>query len=377
MRRLTFILPLLLGIGLGLARAAVAEDYQVGYAAHLRGEFEAAVESYTRAIESGDLSAEERAHVHYNRGNAHSALGEQRLALEDFDRALELAPGLTRAVYSRGVVRFYLGEFAEAASDLDRALEREPENAYWMIWRYLARAHSADDAREELARNVSAVDLQQWPEPLIAFLLGDATLKQVVAATQDADFEKQVTKSCEAAYYVGQQFLVEAKPEQARRWLGTAVVTCHPPLVEFAGAHAALARLENSTGRESAADDQATPPVLAGAGAPERQYEVTANVNYRDGPGMSHARLGVLPAGTRSKRASASAVQASASAFVSSASGAASAFACSSPSGTGHMALRASATPSSASSREISFKSRSRARSSMPAFTVSRTICGS
>lgn len=287
---------------LGMARAAVAQDYRVGYAAHLRGEFETAIDSYTRAIESADLSAEEKAHVHYNRGNARSALGEQRLALEDFDRALELAPGLTRAVYNRGVVRFYLAEFADAASDLDRALEREPENAYRMIWRYLARARSGEDAREALARNASAVNMQEWPGPLIAFLLGEGTLQQTVKATQDVDFEKQVTKTCEAAYYVGQQFLVQARPEQARRWFGTAVVTCTPPLVEFAGARAALARLDKPAANEPTSDDAAdgaTPPIAQSAEAPERLYEVTTDVNYRDGPGLSNARLGVLPAGTQ------------------------------------------------------------------------------
>ena len=82
------------------------------------------------------------------------------------------------------------------------------------------------------------------------------------------------------------------------------------------------------------------------------------------------------PSGTRVSRASASGDQAIGPSVRSESESPALSAVSSSAAGTGHMALRASTTPSSAKAKEISLIPRSKAISSIPALTVARTISG-
>ena len=60
---------------------------------------------------------------HYNRGTAYSELGNQRQAISDFDRAIEINPNLARAYNNRGTAYGKLGNHRQAISDFDRAIE--------------------------------------------------------------------------------------------------------------------------------------------------------------------------------------------------------------------------------------------------------------
>jgi tetratricopeptide (TPR) repeat protein len=93
---------------------------------------------------------------HYHRGLAYVALGEPGNAIRDFDRALELEPGLAEAALNRGLLHHAAGRFPEAVADLERALRGGYCPA--VVCYDLAVAHlSAGDrraAREFAARSV-------------------------------------------------------------------------------------------------------------------------------------------------------------------------------------------------------------------------------
>ena len=55
------------------------------------------------------------------------------LALEDFDRALELSGGrLASALYNRATITYRMGSYAEAEADFQAAVELEPSNAEFL-----------------------------------------------------------------------------------------------------------------------------------------------------------------------------------------------------------------------------------------------------
>jgi Flp pilus assembly protein TadD len=67
-------------------------------------------------------------------------------AIEDFERAIDLAPRLPEPYAGRGVVRVARGELRRAVADFERSLELAPAN-----WRFRPSAERALDlVREEL-----------------------------------------------------------------------------------------------------------------------------------------------------------------------------------------------------------------------------------
>ena len=107
--------------------------YNLGVALQLKGEAEASLAAYDRAIKIDSTAA----NFYSNRGFVLHQRGELESALRDFDRAIELRPGYTKAYYQRAHVRSQLGDKVGAESDFDRYAKLvvneeggvEPENA--------------------------------------------------------------------------------------------------------------------------------------------------------------------------------------------------------------------------------------------------------
>jgi len=89
------------------------------------GQFELAIERYTRALEEApDLPG-----ALYNRAHSHTRLGEFDEALADYDATIALTPDDADALNNRGMLRLYRSEPEEALVDFERALALKPGNA--------------------------------------------------------------------------------------------------------------------------------------------------------------------------------------------------------------------------------------------------------
>jgi tetratricopeptide (TPR) repeat protein len=86
----------------------------------------------TAAIGSGQWQGKDLAIAYSFRGNAYGDLGEHARAIEDYDQALRLDPGIAYAYYKRGNAYGHLGEYSRAIEDYDQALRLDPDyaNAY-------------------------------------------------------------------------------------------------------------------------------------------------------------------------------------------------------------------------------------------------------
>ena len=85
----------------------------------------AAIDDFNRAVQL----APENAAVYNNRGNVLLALGLAKEALKDFDRAIVLAPGYAAAYNNRAQSQMKLGQPEVALADFSRAIQLMPTNA--------------------------------------------------------------------------------------------------------------------------------------------------------------------------------------------------------------------------------------------------------
>ena len=87
------------------------------------------VSGCTAVIRSGQWQGKELAWAYNNRGLAYAFLGNPARAIEDYDQALRLDPGLAVAYLGRGVVYDALGLYHRAIEDFDQALRLDPSMA--------------------------------------------------------------------------------------------------------------------------------------------------------------------------------------------------------------------------------------------------------
>ncbi len=174
-------------------RGVVLNDRGVAYAR--LGQTKLAVEDFNRAVQLFP----EYAAVYNNRGNLLLTLAQYKEAIKDFDRALLLAPGYAAAYNNRAGAYLKLGQTADAIHDYTSAIKLLPANAAPLSGRGRAflsikRPHAAirdftravgSDARFASAyrnRAEAQIDVQQYPQAVedfsraIAFDLNNAEI---------------------------------------------------------------------------------------------------------------------------------------------------------------------------------------------------------
>jgi tetratricopeptide (TPR) repeat protein len=117
--------PLVMGPVLagGVSAPSQVEE---GAAQLVRGDVAKAVTTYTEALKDTGLANDRRATILNDRAVANVRLGETKLALEDYNRAVELFPEYPVAYNNRGNLLLALGQYGEALKDFDRAIVLAP-----------------------------------------------------------------------------------------------------------------------------------------------------------------------------------------------------------------------------------------------------------
>src|SRR5215216_5249488 len=132
---------------------SVKDFHQRGAERYARGDFEGAISDFTAVIDlsssllkggalrgrgtaaaGGADEAFARARVHdprtasayLNRGVARLAKDDYDVALQDFDQALSISPGMVWAYYDRGTAWLLKGEVGRALEDYDRTVRLDP-----------------------------------------------------------------------------------------------------------------------------------------------------------------------------------------------------------------------------------------------------------
>ena len=244
----------------GPVAAEPLDDLRAGNAAYERGDFQAAVNAYTAAIISGELSVEALGVTFNNRGVAYGELGDFDRAILDYSEALGLRPDDATAKRNlrvghlrRGIARAERGDAEAAIGDFTRAIEIDPAHYLAYLRRGELRLERGDRAR-------ALADLE----------------RAAALAPEDANVAAALERALAAA----------AAPAPAAGAVDTA-----PPAVTVV--------------RPSEIEPAAAPPAAEvqapAAPAGRARVRTRQSVNVRAGPGNEFTRITTVPAGTEAR----------------------------------------------------------------------------
>lgn len=194
------------------------------------------------ALAAGCKNGDE-AKAAYQSGFAHQMKGEYDAALHDYDRALAIKPDLALALKNRGRAHFYLGHFRESAKDLADGLRYDSTNGFVVVWLHMAKQLQGEADSVQLATNVARLDPARWPTPVAKLYLGKSSMAEVDAAAEIGDARARLLQRCGAAFYVGEMQLWSKQTAEARTRLERARAICPHDASEYQGAVAELGRM--------------------------------------------------------------------------------------------------------------------------------------
>jgi len=168
--------------------------------------------------------------------------GDADGARADFDKALAVDPSQPRLHLGRGVVAYLSGDDKQAVADFSAVIQANPQAPYAVLWLALAKRRTvALDDGGVLDAGLAALDLQQWPGPIIGFIRGEVTPDALAAAATDPDAETARKRDCEASFYSGALSGIAGDPAAAKTRYQHALGVCSPDNIEYHAAAAALA----------------------------------------------------------------------------------------------------------------------------------------
>jgi len=204
-----------------------------GLAYQDKGEFDRAIADFDKVIALDPKDADS----YIFRGLAYQGQGDLDRAIVDYRKALELEPKNGDAWRMLGMARYDAGDFKGAAADLLRSMEID-ENAYAMLYRFLARSRAGEAAEAGLEADARRLKTQEWPFAVIELYLGKRSPAATLAAAATPD------QKCLAQFYIGEWHVVKGNRADAETALRAAVDTCPKPFVEYRAAVVELKRLK-------------------------------------------------------------------------------------------------------------------------------------
>jgi tetratricopeptide (TPR) repeat protein len=236
--------------------AAGADDANRAVVAARNGQYEEAIDLFTRAINSDELGTANRARAFAYRGIAKATTGDYEAAQLDLNSAIALDTDFNGDAYGyRGYLRLVLGENKDAVADLEKSAELMlwPYNVLWL---HLARLKAGlpDSGPRSLANNAITLDinrnqdgtpgLSRWPGALVKFMQGTVTREAVDAAAQEGDPKRLAERVCDVDFYVAELDLARNDAAAAKPKLERAAEMCPFASFERMGATAELTRLK-------------------------------------------------------------------------------------------------------------------------------------
>ncbi len=156
--------------------------------------------------------------LYSRRGDVLLFLGRFEDAVADYDRMVELQPALDASHWRRGIAYFYAGQYEQAAGQFERYHSFDNVDRENGIWRFLSQVqvYDLERAREGLLK-YEKDDREPFPDVYRLFA-GDITPEQILQNIADADISdaERDKRLFYAELYIGLNYAVEEKPEEAR-----------------------------------------------------------------------------------------------------------------------------------------------------------------
>ncbi|WP_445773648.1 lipoprotein NlpI [Shewanella sp.] len=174
--------------------------------------------------------------------------GEFDSAYEAFDGVLELSPGYDYAYLNRGIALYYGERYQLAVEDMQAFLARDPSDGYRVLWLYLmSSAVDKNQALADLALQRQQLNNDDWASVLVDFYLGKLNQEQVFTAakvglTQPKEYAERL---CEAYFYLAKQAASNGQYQQAANFYRLTLATNIYDFVEHRYARIELAKMKN------------------------------------------------------------------------------------------------------------------------------------
>jgi predicted aspartyl protease/tetratricopeptide (TPR) repeat protein len=158
-------------------------------------------------------------------------------ALKEFEDALRLDPRNEMGLRGRAFTLVSLGRYEDAERDFG-ALSWE----YGPLWASQMRSRRGADPRAPLEEGLKRLKADQWPAPVMHYMLGRIDSDALMAAAA-AGAKNRKGYECEANYFVGARLGADGRKVEARALLEKARDECPRDFIEYGAALDELAKL--------------------------------------------------------------------------------------------------------------------------------------
>jgi lipoprotein NlpI len=172
-----------------------------------------------------------------DRAWARLAGGDNAGALDDFSAAIAIQDQ-PRLHLGRGVVAYVSGDAAQAATDFAAVIQASAQAPYAVLWLALTEKGQSVDDSGALESGLAALDLQQWPGPVVQFVRGEIAAADLSAAAADPDPQTAGKQGCEVIFYTAELARIAGDQAAAKAGLDQALASCSPDNIEFHAAQA-------------------------------------------------------------------------------------------------------------------------------------------
>ncbi|QIR13795.1 lipoprotein NlpI [Shewanella aestuarii] len=229
-----------------------------------------------------ELTDEQRARFHYDRGviydsvglrllgriDFHQALklqpnladaynflgiyytqeGEFESAYEAFDGVLELSPEYDYAFLNRGIALYYGERYELAVKDMQEFYRRDPSDGYRVLWLYLMSSHiDNQNALKTLSMQRTQLEDSAWSSMLIDFYLGKISKEQLFSAAKVglSQPKEYAERLCEAYFYMAKRADELGQYQDAANYYRLTLATNIYDFVEHRYARIELAKIKH------------------------------------------------------------------------------------------------------------------------------------
>ncbi|PJG85038.1 lipoprotein NlpI [Conservatibacter flavescens] len=231
----------------------------------------------------GQLSKEERAGLHFERGVLYDSLGLWALARYDFTHALALQPKMA-AVYNylglyllldedyegaleafnavfeldpsyeythlnRGLNFYYTKRYNLAQQDLETFFQQDQTDPYRALWLYLNEIEfKPNEAKQNLAKRAKGLSREYWGSQIVEYYLGNLSLAQLKQSMEKIEKESPANYPeilTETYFYLAKQKLNTGHIDEAKTLFKLAMANRVYNFVEYRFALFELSRLRD------------------------------------------------------------------------------------------------------------------------------------
>ena len=169
------------------------------------------------------------------RGDAYLFRGRFQEAVADYEKMVQLNPGLEASHWRRGIAYFYAGQYKHAAGQFEIYRTFDDVDRENGIWRFFsqAKAYGLDKARQGLLKYKKD---DREPFPAVYKLFAEKNTPQEILQQinrADIDADQREKRLFYAELYIGLNYGIHNKPKLAREHLRKAVANQWGPKAGF------------------------------------------------------------------------------------------------------------------------------------------------